>query len=205
MLEGMFVMVFTIIMLVWILSLGFVFYQRYTTTVVTNDAAVKIASTYSNPTSDIIMGFVTTEELSERDLYRGFTSDDAALVCANEERVTCYVKYKLDKTNLNGAIKNVDVEMELVSDSLLRKHVKVTTTCTYNVPFGFALKFMGMDGELTYSATSCADCTDYADTISTVGFLKTLGSGSYFGDEKLIQGFIKMVNSFIKAYNHFTS
>ena len=205
MLEGVVVMVFTTIMLIWVLSLGFVYYQRYTTTVVTNDAAVKVASTYCNPTSDIIMGFVTTEDLSERDVYRGFTSETFALRRANENRAEAYVKYRLDKTNLNGAIQRVDVKLELVKDSLLRKHVKVTTTCTYNTPFGFALDFLGMDGTLTYTSTACADCTDYADYISTVGFINSLGTGSYLGSEKFFQGFVKMVNSIIKAVNHFTS
>lgn len=66
-------MVITMFILIWILGLVFLYYQRYVTTVVTNDAALKIASTYNNPTSDIIMGYVTTEDISNRDLYRGFT------------------------------------------------------------------------------------------------------------------------------------
>ena len=46
MIEGMIVMVITMFILIWILGLGFLYYQRYVTTIVTNDAAVKIASTY---------------------------------------------------------------------------------------------------------------------------------------------------------------
>ena len=43
MLEGMIVTVITLFVLIWILGLGFVYYQRYLTTVVTNDAAAKVA------------------------------------------------------------------------------------------------------------------------------------------------------------------
>ena len=43
MLEGMIVMTITLFALIWILGLGFVYYQRYVTTIVTNDAAAKIA------------------------------------------------------------------------------------------------------------------------------------------------------------------
>ena len=46
-LEGMIATIFTVFMLVWVLGLGFVCYQRYVTTVVTNDATVKVASTYN--------------------------------------------------------------------------------------------------------------------------------------------------------------
>ena len=73
MLEGMLVMIITMFMLIWILAVGFIYYQRYITNIVVNDAAVKIASTYNNPTSDIVMGYVTTEELQNRDLYRNFS------------------------------------------------------------------------------------------------------------------------------------
>lgn len=205
MLEGMIVVIITIFMLVWILGIGFVYYQRYTVTIVTNDVAVKIASTYNNPTSDIIMGYVTTEDLSERDLYRNYSSDDSELLLENEERTSNYVKYILDKANFSGTVENVDVDLELVADSALRKHVKVTTTCTFNTPFGEILDYFGMEGQLTYQSTACADCTDVAEYVSTVSFMKVLGSGSYLDDEKLIQNFIKMINSFVKAYNHFAS
>ena len=205
MLEGMIVIIITLFMLIWVLSIGFVHYQRYTMSIVTNDVAVKIASTYNNPTSDIIMGFVTTEDLSERDLYRGFTSDSDALCLANEARAECYVKYVLDKANFAGVVEDVDVQLELVPDSALRRHVKVTTVCTFNTPFGQALEMFGMDAKMTYVATACADHTDLADYVSTASFMKTLGSGSYLGDEKLIQNVIKLINSIIKAVNHYTS
>lgn len=205
MLEGMFVIIITMFMLIWVLGIGFVYYQRYTTTVVTNDVAVKIASTYNNPTSDIIMGYVTTEDLSERDLYRGFTTDSYALCSINQERAENYVKYVLDKANFTGVIEDVIVELELIQDSSLRRHVKITTVCTFNTPFRQALELFGMNGQLTYEATACADYTDVADYVSTASFMKSLGSGSYLGDEKFVQNLMKMINSIIKAVNHYTS
>ena len=47
MIEGMIVLLITMIMLVWLLALGFIYYERYILTAVTNDAACKIADTYS--------------------------------------------------------------------------------------------------------------------------------------------------------------
>lgn len=133
MLEGMIVIIITLFILIWILAVGFIYYQRYITNIVANDTAVKIASTYNNPTSDIVMGYVTTEELQSRDLYRGFTAE-SKLKDINEERAKAYVKYMLDNTNFNGVVKDIDVQMELVEDSIFRKHIKITINCTYNTP-----------------------------------------------------------------------
>ena len=208
MIEGMVVMVMTMYILVWILGLGFLYYQRYTTTIITNDAAAKIASTYSNPTSDIIMGYVTPEELSARDLYRNFTSSGLlrSLPEINQDRVVCYVQYALDRTNFFNVVKDVDVDMRLVRDSLLRKHVEVTTRCTFSTPFGIGLEMFGMGSEHTYQVTARADCTDYADYVSTVGFQKTmLHNGKLVAGSGLLDSCVKMLNSFVKVYNDATS
>ena len=106
MLEGMIVMVITLFVLIWVLGLGFVYYQRYITTVVTNDAATKIASTYNNIDSDIIMGYVNTEALTGRNLYRRFSAD--TLHGANEDRAAAYVRYILDKANFVGVVDSVE-------------------------------------------------------------------------------------------------
>lgn len=44
MLEGMIVIIITLFILIWILAVGFIYYQRYITNIVANDTAVKIAS-----------------------------------------------------------------------------------------------------------------------------------------------------------------
>lgn len=203
MLEGMIVMVITLFVLIWILGLGFVYYQRYITTVVTNDAATKIASTYNNVDSDIIMGYVNTEALTGRNLYRRFSSD--SLHGANEDRAAAYVRYILNKANFVGVVDNVDVELKLVLDSVLRRHVELTTTCTYNTPFGEGLELFGMSGMKTYRVKACADCTDYADYISTVDYGAAWASGTFVSGSGLIESVVKLLNTCVKTYNHFTS
>lgn len=204
MLEGMIVITLTIFILVWLLGLGFLYYQRYVTTIVTNDAAVKIASTYNNPTSDIIMGYVTTEDLSHRDLYRNFSGKKSSrsLQTTNQERASAYVKYILNKANFAGTVEEVKVELEMVTDSLVRKHVKLTTTCTYNTPFGEVLDMFGFGAQSTYRAVACADCTDIADYISTVQFAVTASSGKYLEGDKFSSSILKMLNAFVEYYNY---
>lgn len=195
MIEGTIIMVLTMLIMVWILGVGFVYYQRYLVTAITNDAAVKIAATYNNPDSDIIMGYITTENLSERDLYRNFNNN--SLFAVNESKADAYVQYLLKKTNLAGTIKEVNVEMKLVQDNALRKHVEITTICTFNTPFGSALKLFGMKETATYKSVSRADCTDIIDYISTVDFASYQLSGAPLGSSV-----IKMINSLIGVFNH---
>lgn len=204
MIEGMIVMVITMFILVWILGLGFLYYQRYVTTIVTNDAAVKIASTYNNPTSDIIMGYVTSDDISNRDLYRGFSigSSTSDLYTINEDRAQSYVKYILDTANFAGTVKDVDVNLELVSDSVVRRHVELTTVCEYNTPFGEIFEMFGMGLTAKYSVTACADYTDMADYISTVNFTDALSDGSFTSGTGFLNSLIKMLNSLIGVYNH---
>ena len=203
MLEGMIVTVITLFVLIWILGLGFVYYQRYLTTVVTNDAAAKVASTYNNPNSDIIMGYVSTEALSGRNLYRRFAADGLQLT--NEERAGAYVRYTLDKANFTGVVDNVDVELKLVMDSTLRRHVELTTTCTYDTPFGEGLEMFGMEGIHTYQVKACADCTDYADYIPTVDYGYAWSDGTFTKGMGIIDSAIGLINSLVGAYNHFSS
>lgn len=205
MLEGIVVMSITMLVLVWLLAIGFIYYQRYMTTIVTNDAVSKIASTYNNPTSDIIMGYVTTEDVSGRDLYRNFSSgsDSSNLLEINERRATEYVKYILDKTNFSGSVKDVDVELRLLSDSPVRKHVEITVTCMYNTPFGEALELFGMKSRNTYSVIACSDCTDILDYYSTVNFSNTLMNGTYTRGTGFVDSVVKLLNTGIRIYNRF--
>lgn len=197
-------MVITMFILIWILGLGFLYYQRYVTTVVTNDAAVKIASTYNNPTSDIIMGYVTTEDISNRDLYRGFTvgGNSSDLHTVNEDRAESYVKYVLDTANFADTVEDVDVELKMVSDSAVRRHIELTTVCEYNTPFGEIFEMFGMGRTAKYTVTASADYTDMADFVSTVNFSKSLTDGTFTSGMGFIDSLIGMLNTLVEVYNH---
>ena len=199
MLEGMIIVILTLFILIWILGLGFVYYQKYVTTVATNDAVVKIASTYHNPSSDIVMGFVTSEALGSRPLYRNFPS--STLKNTNEDRAEAYIRYSLERVNVTGAVKDVNVTMKYVQDSYVRAHVEITTTCTFNTPFGIGLEMFGMNATPTYQATACADCTDYIDAISTLNYEKAWKNGTFTAGMGVIDKFVKAINKFVSVLN----
>ena len=199
MIESMVIVIITMFILIWLLGLGFLYYQRYIAVVATNDAAVKIAATYNNSTSDIVMGYTTTEDMSNRDLYRGFTSGN--LLENNENRTEAYIRYRLDKMNFANTIKDVDVTLELIHDSPVRKHIKVTADCEFNTPFGAGMEIIGMEGTRKYTFTACADCTDVADYISTVTFGNALGSGDLISAGDFIDSIIGLLNSLVDVFN----
>lgn len=202
MLEGMIVVIVTLFVLLWILGLGFLYYQRYVTTVVTNDAAVKIAATYNNPTSDIVMGYITTEELRSRSLYRNMKSKQGNLEDANQKRAESYVRTALNRVNFSGVVQDVHVDLTLVQDSYLRKHVQLTTECTYKTPFGAGLEMFGMQGTRTYRFSASADCTDYYDYIALVDFQKAAEEGSYTSGMGFVSSIVKLLNKLAGYYNH---
>lgn len=204
MLESTIIITLTLMILVWLLALGFVHYQRYVTTVVTNDAAVKIAATYNNPTSDIIMGYVTSDNLWERDLYRNFGEKDTIgnLYQTNQKRAEAYVKYMLDRTNFMGVVKDVDVKMTLVHDSLGRRHVEVVTRCAFNTPFAGLLDYFDMDEVATYESTASADCSDMAEYIVSVDYGNMWKTGTFTQRVGLINSVVTMLNAIAKLVNH---
>lgn len=199
MLEGLIIMVMTMLLLIWLLAVGFIFYQRNLVTAITNDAAAKVAATYNNPSSDLIMGYISAEAIANRDLYRWF--DQGQLHDLNEQKASSYINYMLERTNFTGTIDNVEVELEFVSDTALRKHIKITTLCTFNTPFGQVMEVFGMNRQAAYMAVARADCTDIIDYITTIDFASRYLSGDEIGGKpvKLLNALAKFIDSVMEA------
>lgn len=191
MIEGLIIVIMTILLLLWILAVGFLHYQRYIMTVVTNDAAKKVAATYNNPTSDMVMGYIEVRDLSARDLYRSLDTDELRTV--NQDRVSSYISYMLNKLGSSDMINKVDVKLDFNVDNISasRGHVIVTAQCTFHTPLDAALEFFGMDSIVKYECVSYAECQDLSNYISTTDFVAGQMS---FDDSKLA----KLINSVFK-------
>lgn len=199
MIESMIVVIITMLVLVWLMGLGFLYYQRYLAVVAVNDAAVKVAASFNNPTSDIVMGYTETKHLVNRDLYRGFTS--SSLKERNEVRAQAYIRYQLDKLNFAGTVGDVTVKLDLINDSLVRQHVQLTAQCEFETPFGIGLEVFGMDATRYYTITACADRTDPADYFSTVGFIRGISTGRLISGGKIADSLLAFLGSIVSVYN----
>lgn len=195
MIEGMIVIVITMLMLIWILGIGFIYYQKYVVRIATNDVAKKIAMTYENPASDIIMGYVSKDDILGRALYK-----TPELTHTNQLRSESYVKYIMDKANFNGTVKSVDVDVAHEQDAMGRSHITVTTECTFNTPFGAGLEIFGMSGKRTYRVSASADSTSISDYVSTFALVDALANGSIVSGGKFVKSLVKMINSINGTY-----
>lgn len=194
MIEGLIIVILTVFLLLWILAVGFLHYQRYIVTAVVNDAAKKVAATYNNPTSDMVMGFIQVEDLSARDLYRGVESQ--SLQIANYGRTKSYIEYMLKKLGTSDMIDNINIELNFISDNISssRGHVVLKATCRFNTPIGEALDFFGMSKLVGYECEAYAECQDLANYISTADFMS--GMTKPFDETKTA----KMINSVFKLF-----
>lgn len=200
MIEGMIVVIFTLIMLVWILGIFFLYYQKYTVRIVTNDIAKKIAITYDVPSSEVIMGYITEDDLLGRKLYSASDLDEA-----NLSRADSYVKYILDQTNFNGAVQDVKVYLAPRKDAMGRSHLGVITECKFKTPFSEGLEWVGMSGDITYRVESYADSTSLTDYVSTVSVAKAFTEGTIMKGPGVIGSTVKMINSFMAMFGQLSA
>lgn len=199
MIESTIVMVITLLMLVWILGVGFLYYQKYAVRIATNDVAKKIAASYDAPSSDIIMGYISASDLDKKTVY---SSDEMTEI--NRLRTESYVNYIIEKANLYGTVDDVVVKLDYQKDALGRSHIKVTTECTFDTPFGEGLELFGISGKQTYVVTAYADSTSLTDYISAVSVADALTNGSVVKMPGFVDSTIKMIESFMEMCKQFS-
>ncbi len=165
MLDGMIAMLLTIMVLVFLMSIGFLFYQQWTVSLVANDTAARLAQRYPYLTADMTSGYVSEEDVSDIPLMRYFGD---SLAVENEERGEVFASLCLSQSSLATPVSQPSISVSVPYDSLGRRHVEVLVTAEYEIPFGGALEYFGLDGTLTYHATGRAPCIDLLDYITTV-------------------------------------
>ncbi len=192
MIEGMFVVIMTMLLMLWILAVGFLHYQRFIVTAVVNDAAKKVAATYNNPTSDMVMGYISVEDLSARDLYRSINTYE--LRDSNESRARSYIKYMLGKLGSSDMVNNIDVTLTYKTDNVgvSRGHIVLKAVCTFNTPIGEALDFFGMSKIVSYECCAYAECQDLANYISTADFMGSVVDFEWSKTAKMINSVFKL-------------
>ncbi|MGN0706805.1 MAG: hypothetical protein ACI4JC_02250 [Faecalibacterium sp.] len=197
--EGLLVITLTLFVVFYIWAFGFLLYQRWAVVYVANDAASRIAQTYAYPGSDPITGFVSSSSLAGLSPYR-YLNDE--INRSNADRAQKYTSYLLKRNGFSQA-HGVNVTVETVYDTLAQRHIEVTVTATYEIPFGFAMKIFGQSPYRTFQATGravCLDVKNYIYTVKTVdAFGDTVGNGV---DSKFIKAVEKSI-SLIKSLSSF--
>ena len=185
MLDGMIAMLITIMLLVFLMSLGFLFYQQWMVSNIANDTATRIAQSYVYPNTDPVIGYVNVDLMDNVSLFR-YLGDDL------EDKGEKYAAWSLGISSLAYPVSDPEIEVDVVSDSLARRHVEVTVRAEYEIPLGGALQYFGLDKTMTYEATGYAVCMDLLDYINTVDTIKVLSEDTISGSK-----FMNATDSFL--------
>lgn len=170
-LEGLLVITLTLFVLFYIWAFGFLLYQNWAVQYVATDTASRIAQTYAYDYADPITGFISTAASAQLSPYRY----DENLDEINANRAGKYAEYCLKNTGFSKS-RGMEISVKTVTDSIAQRHIEVTVTATYEIPFGFAMKFFGQSPYRQFSATGRAACVDVKNYIYTVKTINTFGS-----------------------------
>lgn len=173
MLEAAIIFPMVIIIILAMLGLGFLYYQKAMLQTVATEAATEIGESYKYYKQGIEDKTITLDAVKGVEKYR--TSFGIfKMQKKNKKRVENYLPERVKKTNLGvlqeePAVENVKVKV----DNIGRLHVEVTVRMKSEVLFEGALKTMGIIGETpTFYATARAECMDITAYAGHVRYAK---------------------------------
>ncbi len=188
MLESTMIMLFTIIILIAMISLGFLFYQRIAVSLVANDIASEIAATYKLSNAD---------EENQVAMYRtSFSMNTIEEKKRERSEELLDKKFPLVSLGMNTEAKVSD--FDVVVDNIGRMHAEVTVSVESDVVFGGALRYLGiMDSKPQFDAVGRAECLDITAYAGHVKFFQYIGQkldDSEFG--KPIEDIMGIISDF---------
>lgn len=192
-LEATFGLFITMVVMMFLLSIGLLLYQRVLVTVVANQTANDIAQVYKLwDVSD--NGSLTKEDVTDIKIFRGFRKDK--FDAKNTKKAYAYISSRLKQTSLAPPDGMLDVTVETVHDDIGRNHYEITVTQKYVFLFGDILNMMGLRGYDEISTVSRVEAKDMTGYISTVKLYKYLAkkteNNSFVKIIALLWVFLKM-------------
>ena len=169
MLEGLIVYTITVFLLFFLLAIFSVLFQAWNVQTIANETAAKAAATYKLADSDLADPYVSVDQITGISRFRYWFGDDG-LEREAETKSFEYSQDRLQKTTYTKAVTQPEVAVQVKEDTLARRHIEVTITGEYTVPFGEALSYFGFDSIAHYETTASAECLDLIDYIDTVDF-----------------------------------
>lgn len=174
MLESLIVYPMTLMLLFFILAIFSVLFQRWNLQTIANDAAARMAQTYRLNEADEISGYVTEDELTAVGPYRYvgnvFTKNMEESI---DKRISDYASWRLEKSTFTKHVQEPSIKTAVIPDALGRRHLEVTITGAYTVPFGEVMSYFGFEYPIVYEVKAYATCIDMIDYINFVDYVDT--------------------------------
>lgn len=174
MIESMIIVLMTTFILIFLISLGFLLYQRCLVSTVANEVAAEVAQTYRY--TGIMDEEINSPEAMHSAVdgikkYR-YLFSWGAMESDNGEKAESYTIERLKKTSFAAVDSGPNVEIKTVNMDIGRRYVQVTVEVKYSIFWGGALKAFGMEDAYVISSTAYAECNDISSYINTVKFTK---------------------------------
>lgn len=174
MLESLIVYPMTLMLLFFILAIFSVLFQRWNLQTIANDAVARMAQTYRLNEADEISGYVTEDELTAVGPYRYvgnvFTKNMEESI---DKRISDYASWRLEKSTFTKHVQEPTIKTVVHPDALGRRHLEVTITGAYTVPFGEVMSYFGFEYPIVYEVKAYATCIDMIDYINFVDYVDT--------------------------------
>ncbi len=191
MIEGVFGVFVSIIVMAFLLSFGFYVYQQTMVDIVANEIAEEVVMTYkfkdAEDCSDILIDDVRNIGRYRYFLFAGQYDS------MNETKGSTLANIRLSKTTLAKSNSTPKVEIEKIGDDLGRMHYEVTLTQNYEFMMGDILSFVGLADAETLTSTVYVEAVDVSNYMNTVK-MTNYGLKKFSGAVPLLN----TVNSVIK-------
>lgn len=185
MLEAMIVYIITLFLLFFILAIFSILYQRWNLQTIADETVARMAQTYRFSTAEESSGYVEKEDLVKVGKYRYVLKSSNNLKKTVESRIQNYALWRLAKTTYTKNVVEPVCTVEVTPDAMSRRHLTLTITGEYSVPFGEALVFFGFPGTTDYEVKAYADCVDIIDYINFVDYVDRTTTLSDLGSDTL--------------------
>ncbi len=197
MLESTIVITITLLLLVVMLSLGFVYYQKAMLTSVANEIASDISANYKYlMQDDQLLSDMTFDDTNLKSMGRFRATFNLEKVKNSSiQKANDYIAYRVGITNLgiNRSEPKID-SAEISIDGVGRMHVKVEVSMETDFLFSSVLQYLDIIPDVpSFSATGSAECLDISAYYSYVNFVEHFTS-KLAGEDTLIGEIIGTIN-----------
>ena len=174
MIEATWCVILVMIVFMFLMSFGFLLYQKTMVQIVANEVAEEISQTYKY-TAAADSSSVKKSDVAGMPMYRYLLKADDFLE-ANEAKLQRLTATRLKKTNLAKEEGNLSVTVERIADDLGRFHLEITVEQKYGFLLGDFLRFIGQEEKQTMKSTVYVAGTDVSSYMNWIRTTKTMVS-----------------------------
>jgi len=196
MIESTIIVLLTTFVLIFLVSLGFLLYQKSLVATVANETVAEVTQMYRYGGTGMDKDITSKTEMLDliemlppyRYVFLGFLLENE---CGS--RAEAYAINRLSQTSLATLDEEPTVTIQVDNSDLGRRHVSVTIEAKYSIFWGGALKAFGMEDTLNVSATSYGECNDISSYYNTVRYAEYLGGK--------LDGVLEPINAVIELFS----